>query len=147
MEDFRKCWEQLNKPNNSQEKLETAERDLEPHSQKAVNEIWQKSVQGYPEVLEYFFGLVEYNLPSEGDLSGKGPPFLGPSINRALINNNQCTFWAKGQCAKGDNCTFRHNPDDLNQASHARNTAGRHRGEHQTLRVTDTIRGTANDTE
>ncbi|KAF2967768.1 hypothetical protein GQX73_g5806 [Xylaria multiplex] len=34
-------------------------------------------------------------------------------INRALIGTKPCTFWAKGQCAKGDNCTFRHDPSDL----------------------------------
>ncbi|KAI0018774.1 hypothetical protein F4780DRAFT_504114 [Xylariomycetidae sp. FL0641] len=34
-------------------------------------------------------------------------------INRALINTKACTFWAKGQCAKGDDCTFRHDPNDL----------------------------------
>ncbi|KAJ3568700.1 hypothetical protein NPX13_g6328 [Xylaria arbuscula] len=34
-------------------------------------------------------------------------------INRALIGTKPCTFWAKGQCAKGDNCTFRHDPNDL----------------------------------
>ncbi|KAI1288531.1 hypothetical protein F5Y03DRAFT_88467 [Xylaria venustula] len=34
-------------------------------------------------------------------------------INRALIGTKPCTFWAKGQCAKGDTCTFRHNPNDL----------------------------------
>lgn len=34
-------------------------------------------------------------------------------INRALIGTKPCSFWAKGQCAKGDNCTFRHDPNDL----------------------------------
>ncbi|KAI0873734.1 hypothetical protein GGS24DRAFT_379991 [Hypoxylon argillaceum] len=34
-------------------------------------------------------------------------------INRALIGTKPCTFWAKGQCAKGDSCTFRHDPSDL----------------------------------
>ncbi|KAI0406442.1 hypothetical protein F4802DRAFT_596135 [Xylaria palmicola] len=34
-------------------------------------------------------------------------------INRALIGTKPCTFWAKGQCAKGDSCTFRHDPNDL----------------------------------
>ncbi|GAP83188.1 putative c-x8-c-x5-c-x3-h type zinc finger protein [Rosellinia necatrix] len=37
-------------------------------------------------------------------------------INRALIGTKPCTFWAKGQCAKGDNCTFRHDPNDLKKA-------------------------------
>ncbi|KAI8633631.1 hypothetical protein F5Y19DRAFT_246827 [Xylariaceae sp. FL1651] len=34
-------------------------------------------------------------------------------INRALIGTKPCSFWAKGQCAKGDKCTFRHDPNDL----------------------------------
>ncbi|KAI0472826.1 hypothetical protein GGR56DRAFT_676887 [Xylariaceae sp. FL0804] len=34
-------------------------------------------------------------------------------INRALIGTKACSFWAKGQCAKGDSCTFRHDPNDL----------------------------------
>ncbi|KAI1778561.1 hypothetical protein F4818DRAFT_304417 [Hypoxylon cercidicola] len=34
-------------------------------------------------------------------------------INRSLIGTKPCTFWAKGQCAKGDKCTFRHNVSDL----------------------------------
>jgi len=34
-------------------------------------------------------------------------------INRALIGTKPCSFWAKGQCAKGDQCTFRHDPNDL----------------------------------
>ncbi|KAK4251756.1 hypothetical protein C7999DRAFT_10602 [Corynascus novoguineensis] len=29
-------------------------------------------------------------------------------INRSLIGTKACAFWAKGQCAKGDKCTFRH---------------------------------------
>lgn len=29
-------------------------------------------------------------------------------INRNLIGTKQCTFFARGQCAKGDKCTFRH---------------------------------------
>jgi hypothetical protein len=29
-------------------------------------------------------------------------------INRALIGTKACAFWAKGQCAKGEHCTFRH---------------------------------------
>ena len=29
-------------------------------------------------------------------------------VNRSLIGTKPCTFYAKGQCAKGDKCTFRH---------------------------------------
>ncbi|KAK8024653.1 C-x8-C-x5-C-x3-H type zinc finger protein [Apiospora rasikravindrae] len=34
-------------------------------------------------------------------------------INRALIGTKPCSFWAQGKCAKGDQCTFRHDPNDL----------------------------------
>lgn len=29
-------------------------------------------------------------------------------INRALIGTKPCTFWARGNCNRGDKCTFRH---------------------------------------
>ncbi|KAL1837940.1 hypothetical protein VTJ49DRAFT_3235 [Mycothermus thermophilus] len=32
----------------------------------------------------------------------------GDGINRNLIGTKACMFWAKGKCAKGDKCTFRH---------------------------------------
>lgn len=34
-------------------------------------------------------------------------------INHSLIGTKPCTFWAQGKCAKGDQCTFRHDPNDL----------------------------------
>ncbi|KAK0651442.1 hypothetical protein B0T16DRAFT_453906 [Cercophora newfieldiana] len=44
--------------------------------------------------------------------SGKGKYSDVPDhlrgINRSLIGTKQCTFYAKGTCAKGDKCTFRH---------------------------------------
>ncbi|KAK4453746.1 hypothetical protein QBC34DRAFT_192836 [Podospora aff. communis PSN243] len=44
--------------------------------------------------------------------SGKGKYSDVPDhlrgINRSLIGTKLCTFYAKGQCAKGDKCTFRH---------------------------------------
>ncbi|KAI0392044.1 hypothetical protein F5Y17DRAFT_467817 [Xylariaceae sp. FL0594] len=39
-----------------------------------INEDWRSSVQRYPEVLEYFFGLVELQLPGEDDPAVKDPP-------------------------------------------------------------------------
>ncbi|CAJ2502224.1 Uu.00g096180.m01.CDS01 [Anthostomella pinea] len=42
---------------------------------------------------------------------GNKEPLKG--INRSLIGTKPCSFWAKGQCAKGDSCTFRHDPNDL----------------------------------
>ncbi|KAI1335388.1 hypothetical protein F5Y15DRAFT_248520 [Xylariaceae sp. FL0016] len=46
---------------------------------------------------------------------GANKDFKDPhkGINRALIGTKPCSFWAKGQCAKGDKCTFRHDPNDL----------------------------------
>lgn len=41
---------------------------------RGIDEDWQSSVQRYPEVLEYFFGLVEMQLPPEDDTAVKDPP-------------------------------------------------------------------------
>lgn len=38
---------------------------------------------------------------------GDIPPHLR-GINREKIGTKPCTFWAKGTCQKGDQCTFRH---------------------------------------
>ncbi|KAK5628546.1 hypothetical protein RRF57_004261 [Xylaria bambusicola] len=38
---------------------------------RGIDEDWQSSVQRYPEVLEYFFGLVEMNLPQKTTLPSK----------------------------------------------------------------------------
>jgi hypothetical protein len=48
-------------------------------------------------------GARRYNGEKEDDV----PEHLR-GINRALIGTKQCAFWARGQCAKGDKCTFRH---------------------------------------
>lgn len=47
------------------------------------------------------------------DFHRGGPSKDNKGINRSLIGTKPCTFWAKGQCAKGDKCTFRHDPSDL----------------------------------
>ncbi|KAK3995147.1 hypothetical protein QBC44DRAFT_34107 [Cladorrhinum sp. PSN332] len=44
---------------------------------------------------------------SGGDKDSDVPDHLR-GINRSLIGTKQCAFWAKGTCAKGDKCTFRH---------------------------------------
>lgn len=46
-----------------------------------------------------------------GQSSGTGQrdnPDHRNNINQSLIGTKQCTFWLRGQCAKGDSCTFRH---------------------------------------
>lgn len=47
------------------------------------------------------------NNNNTSDRDAKIPDHLR-GINRSLIGTKQCAFWAKGQCAKGDKCTFRH---------------------------------------
>lgn len=42
-----------------------------------------------------------------GGSGGDIPPHLR-GINREKIGTKPCTFWAKGTCQKGDQCTFRH---------------------------------------
>lgn len=44
-----------------------------------------------------------HNKTTRGDI----PPHLR-GINRDKIGTKPCTFWAKGQCQKGEQCTFRH---------------------------------------
>lgn len=44
-----------------------------------------------------------HNKGTRGDI----PPHLR-GINRDKIGTKPCTFWAKGQCQKGEQCTFRH---------------------------------------
>lgn len=41
---------------------------------RGVDEDWQTSVQRYPEVLQYFYSLVELSLPGDDDPMVKDPP-------------------------------------------------------------------------
>jgi hypothetical protein len=41
---------------------------------RGIDEDWQSSVQRYPEVLEYFYGLVDLTLPDDNDPMVKDPP-------------------------------------------------------------------------
>ncbi|KAL6923695.1 hypothetical protein FSHL1_000944 [Fusarium sambucinum] len=52
---------------------------------RGIDEDWQASVQRYPEVLEYFFGLVELTLPAEDEPAVKEPP-LGSLSNLRKVN-------------------------------------------------------------
>jgi hypothetical protein len=45
---------------------------------------------------------------SGGGKNSENVPEHLRGINRHLIGTKACAFWAKGQCAKGDKCTFRH---------------------------------------
>ncbi|EGS21163.1 uncharacterized protein CTHT_0030050 [Thermochaetoides thermophila DSM 1495] len=48
--------------------------DAQAALKRGIDEDWQASVQRYPEVLEYFFSLVELTLPDDNDAAVKDPP-------------------------------------------------------------------------
>ncbi|KAL2152586.1 hypothetical protein VTH82DRAFT_5770 [Thermothelomyces myriococcoides] len=48
------------------------------------------------------------NKGGRGNGKNENVPEHLRGINRSLIGTKACAFWAKGQCAKGDKCTFRH---------------------------------------
>ncbi|ORY68985.1 uncharacterized protein BCR38DRAFT_142302 [Pseudomassariella vexata] len=72
------------------------------------------------------YGPSEYESRDKGsrgrkdkeksNFHGRGGKEHNKGINRALIGTKACSFWAEGKCAKGDQCTFRHDPDDLKKA-------------------------------
>jgi len=41
---------------------------------RGIDEDWKASVQRYPEVLEYFYGLVDLNLPADSEPGVRDPP-------------------------------------------------------------------------
>ena len=49
---------------------------------RGIDEDWQSSVQRYPEVLEYYYGLVELQLPSDDDPKVRDPPLSALSGSR-----------------------------------------------------------------
>ncbi|KAJ2905431.1 hypothetical protein MKZ38_005529 [Zalerion maritima] len=56
---------------------------------KGIDEDWQRSVQRYPEVLEYFFSLVEVTLPTENDPSVKDLPLGTLPIPRKVTRRSR----------------------------------------------------------
>ncbi|KAK8118686.1 uncharacterized protein PG998_003312 [Apiospora kogelbergensis] len=50
--------------------LAQAEQSLK----RGIDEDWRSSVQRYPEVLEYFYSLVELSLPQDDDGAVRDPP-------------------------------------------------------------------------
>ena len=52
---------------------------------RGIDEDWQASVQRYPEVLEYFYGLVELTLPANDEPSVKEPP-LGALVSSRKVS-------------------------------------------------------------
>ncbi|EPE08859.1 hypothetical protein F503_04446 [Ophiostoma piceae UAMH 11346] len=49
---------------------------------RGIDEDWQSSVQRYPEVLDYYYGLVELQLPSDDDPKVRDPPLSALSGSR-----------------------------------------------------------------
>ncbi|KAF6842150.1 hypothetical protein CPLU01_00243 [Colletotrichum plurivorum] len=49
---------------------------------RGIDEDWQSSVQRYPEVLEYFYSLVDLTLPPDNDPTVKDPPLSALSGSR-----------------------------------------------------------------
>ncbi|RCI13987.1 hypothetical protein L249_8043 [Ophiocordyceps polyrhachis-furcata BCC 54312] len=73
--------------------------DAQAALKRGIDEDWQASVQRYPEVLEYYFGLVELTLPADDEQAVKDPPLSAlnghhhrkaarRSINTTNNNNN-----------------------------------------------------------
>ncbi|KAH6673317.1 hypothetical protein B0J14DRAFT_617321 [Halenospora varia] len=50
--------------------LQAADAELK----RGIDEDWKASVQRYPEVLEYFYGLVDLNLPGDEEPGVRDPP-------------------------------------------------------------------------
>lgn len=46
---------------------------------RGIDEDWQASVQRYPEVLEYFYSLIELTLPADDEAAVKNPPLTAPA--------------------------------------------------------------------
>ncbi|ETS82596.1 hypothetical protein PFICI_04472 [Pestalotiopsis fici W106-1] len=68
---------------------------------RGIDEDWQASVQRYPEVLEYFYSLVDLSLPADDDTAVKDPPLSalqGSRANRRSIG----TLPAGGSVFGGD---------------------------------------------
>lgn len=55
------------------------------------------------------WGRDRYDRQNRDDFKKKKPT-LPPHkpVNKALIGTKPCTFWQQGKCARGDQCTFRH---------------------------------------
>ncbi|KAG0649194.1 hypothetical protein D0Z07_4551 [Hyphodiscus hymeniophilus] len=52
---------------------------------RGIDEDWRASVQRYPEVLEYFYGLVELSLPGEEESCVRDPPLSALGGGRGKV--------------------------------------------------------------
>ncbi|KAI2775685.1 hypothetical protein F4815DRAFT_393878 [Daldinia loculata] len=96
-----------------------SQNQAQPQIQPQTNQAYT----GYGHNNQSFGGQSQHNQPQatqgqhDSNDRGNRRDFRGnreqKNINRSLIGTKPCSFWAKGQCAKGSNCTFRHDPNDL----------------------------------
>ncbi|KAI0379222.1 hypothetical protein F5Y04DRAFT_260009 [Hypomontagnella monticulosa] len=63
---------------SSQESTGGAERNHTSPTKEEFNSIWTSAVIRFPEVLEYYFSLVELTLPADDDPQVKDPPIRPP---------------------------------------------------------------------
>ncbi|KAB5576498.1 hypothetical protein GE09DRAFT_1170110 [Coniochaeta sp. 2T2.1] len=59
---------------------------------RGIDEDWQASVQRYPEVLEYFYSLVELTLPDDNEPAVKDPPLSALSGPRKTGRRGPATI-------------------------------------------------------
>ncbi|KAI0888884.1 uncharacterized protein GGS22DRAFT_64274 [Annulohypoxylon maeteangense] len=64
---------------------------------RGIDEDWQSSVQRYPEVLEYFYSLVELTLPTDDEPAVKDPPLSALSGSRKASRRAQSTATIAGE--------------------------------------------------
>ena len=57
-------------------------QDAEDNLKRGIDEDWKNSVSRYPEVLSYFFNLVELSIPSDDDPQVREPALPGPNGHR-----------------------------------------------------------------
>lgn len=57
--------------------LQNQLRDAQHHYKRGIDNDWRDSVQKYPEVLDYFYSLVEIRIPSDRSSSVIETPFGG----------------------------------------------------------------------
>lgn len=72
--------------------------DAQATLKRGIDEDWQASVQRYPEVLEYYFGLVELTLPADDEPAVKDPPLSALTGHRKATRRG-----AGGDGAAGNN--------------------------------------------
>ncbi|KAI0840871.1 hypothetical protein F5Y06DRAFT_261949 [Hypoxylon sp. FL0890] len=64
---------------------------------RGIDEDWQSSVQRYPEVLEYFYSLVELTLPPDDEPAVKDPPLSALSGSRKVSRRGTSTATIAGE--------------------------------------------------